>query len=460
MIFLTNIDLKKNQLQNAVIQPLGTPPLTPVEGQIYYNSTTDLKLIYVYNGTNWVPVGDITKISTTESRLIITNGTTGDVTMSLDIATVVANGGTGLVTADLLFDYIEALDNVRSITQGVGISVTGTAANPIISNSDLGSSQNIFKNIAVAGQSNIIADSNNDTLTFVSGSNVTITTNATTDTITIASTDTNTTYDLTNTLVSGGSALNLIGANATTDSVSIVGTTNEIEVTHAAGVITIGIPNNLVVTGNLQVIGTTTTNNVEIVSTANGVVFEGNVADENEITLLATTVTADRTIILPDASGTVALTSSIGNGALNVSAGTALTGGGSFTANQAGNTTVTINHATIARTNPTNNVSPSAGGTFTAIDSITTTPEGHITAVNTKTVTLPAVVVSSYATTITGTSTITHGLSTRDVIVQLFDIVTNETVYADVVRTSTGTVTVSFGNTPTNSIRVLVNKIG
>jgi hypothetical protein len=45
---------------------------------------------------------------------------------------------------------------------------------------------NTFGTIAVAGQSNVVADSTTDTLTLVAGSNVTITTNATTDTITIA----------------------------------------------------------------------------------------------------------------------------------------------------------------------------------------------------------------------------------------------------------------------------------
>ena len=63
--------------------------------------------------------------------------------------------------------------------------------------------------------------------------------------------------------------------------------------------------------GDIVVTGTTTTNNVETVSTSNGVVFEGNNADSNEVTLLAGTVSADRTITLPNATGTVALTSDI-----------------------------------------------------------------------------------------------------------------------------------------------------
>ena len=68
--------------------------------------------------------------------------------------------------------------------------------------------------------------------------------------------------------------------------------------------------------------------------------------------------------------------------------------------------------------------------------------------------------VTSYATTITDTATISHGLSTRDLIIQLYDSVTYETVYADVDRVSTSQATVTFATTPTNSIRVLFQKIG
>ena len=47
--------------------------------------------------------------------------------------------------------------------------------------------QNLFQTIAVSGQSDVVADSATDTLTLVAGSNMTITTNASTDTITFAS---------------------------------------------------------------------------------------------------------------------------------------------------------------------------------------------------------------------------------------------------------------------------------
>jgi hypothetical protein len=43
MKFLSNLNLNKNQLQNAVIHPLGTAPTTDKVGQIYYD-TQDLEL--------------------------------------------------------------------------------------------------------------------------------------------------------------------------------------------------------------------------------------------------------------------------------------------------------------------------------------------------------------------------------------------------------------------------------
>ena len=49
-----------------------------------------------------------------------------------------------------------------------------------------------------------------------------------------------------------------------------------------------------------------------------------------------------------------------------------------------------VNHDLTTRTNTSSTASPGYGATFTALDSITTNTTGHITGVNTKTVTLPA----------------------------------------------------------------------
>ena len=70
---------------------------------------------------------------------------------------------------------------------------------------------------------------------------------------------------------------------------------------------------------------------------------------------------------------------------------------------------------------------------------------------------------NTYAETISDTDTITHGLGTKDVIIQLYDVVTNETVYADIARVNISpfnSATITFSATPTNDVRVLVQKIG
>jgi hypothetical protein len=67
----------------------------------------------------------------------------------------------------------------------------------------------------------------------------------------------------------------------------------------------------LTLSGDLTVNGTTTTVNSTTVNVTNAFVFEGTTADAFETTLTITDPTADRTITLPDSTGTVALTSDL-----------------------------------------------------------------------------------------------------------------------------------------------------
>ena len=103
--FLNNLDLNKNQLQNAVIQVLGTAPSNPVSGQIYYNSSDNN--VYYYNGTAWTSFsGDITEITTsTANQLTVTNGTGPIVQLAIVTATV-ANNSTALATGDQIYDFV------------------------------------------------------------------------------------------------------------------------------------------------------------------------------------------------------------------------------------------------------------------------------------------------------------------------------------------------------------------
>ena len=104
---------------------------------------------------------------------------------------------TGCVERKITFrDFLQFLPTASStfiVTAAAGIQVNSTVVGSqttyTVTNTDPGSAQNIFKNIAVATQSTIVADTNNDTLTVVSGTGIAVTTNALTDELTITNSD-------------------------------------------------------------------------------------------------------------------------------------------------------------------------------------------------------------------------------------------------------------------------------
>ena len=70
------------------------------------------------------------------------------------------------------------------------------------------------------------------------------------------------------------------------------------------------MPDNVVITGNLTVNGTTTTVNSTTIEVTNSFTFEGTTSDDFETTLTVIDPTADRTVSLPNESGTVVLQTS------------------------------------------------------------------------------------------------------------------------------------------------------
>ena len=129
-----------------------------------------------------------------EVGIVINAGSGGSGSIQVEIIHGTELGGTdsnvnlsGVTGGQLLsYDQVNAYWKNINLTAGTGMTISVTTSGGItITNSDTGSAQNIFKNIAVAGQSTIVADSNNDTLTVAAGTGVTLTTDATTDTLTI-----------------------------------------------------------------------------------------------------------------------------------------------------------------------------------------------------------------------------------------------------------------------------------
>lgn len=68
---INNLDLKKNEIQNVVLQPLSTPPSNPKLGQKYFNIND--KNEYRWNGTAWVTY-QAPLSTTTASTISIPNG--------------------------------------------------------------------------------------------------------------------------------------------------------------------------------------------------------------------------------------------------------------------------------------------------------------------------------------------------------------------------------------------------
>lgn len=78
MNYLVNLNLNKNEIQNAVIQPLASAPAGAKAGQIYYNSGD--KLIYRYDGTGWGPVGVVYSQGSSAGAVITGLDSGGNVT--------------------------------------------------------------------------------------------------------------------------------------------------------------------------------------------------------------------------------------------------------------------------------------------------------------------------------------------------------------------------------------------
>jgi len=108
---------------------------------------------------------------------------------------------------------------------------------------------------------------------------------------------------ITTSLTTPSASFDLINTTATTVNFAKAATTLSI----GASTGTTTINNALTVAGNLTVSGTTTTVDSTTVSIQNAFVFEGGTADAHETTLTTVEPTADRSISLPDATGTIVL---------------------------------------------------------------------------------------------------------------------------------------------------------
>ena len=167
---LTSLDFNKNEIQNAVLQPLATAPANPKQFQVYTNSND--KIIYQYDGEKWKPVGVVYSQAGTTGAVIVGLGTDGTVTtkkvVELTLNDYQPVDGGYVADGDTLQKAFAALDTaVKNAVAGGGEV-----------------NQNAFSNITISQQST------NDT-TEVAGQNASAIVSATskTDTFSLASGD-------------------------------------------------------------------------------------------------------------------------------------------------------------------------------------------------------------------------------------------------------------------------------
>lgn len=256
--YLHHINLSDNQIKNVLLDNKTTTQrdaMTAAAGHVIFN--TSLSKFQFYDGSNWLNLQDELVASEVRAMISATDAG-GDGSFSYD-------ADTGVFT----YTGPSAAEVRAHISQGTGISITdGAISTTITQYTDA-----LVQAYISAGTGVTISSSGQISI----GQNVAEEANVTFNDIQIDG-DADIDGSLT---VNGDVTL----GNATSDTVTIK--------------------------GNLNVEGSTVSVNQTEINVTNAFVFEGATADAHETTLTIAEPTADRTITLPNVSGTIAMTSQL-----------------------------------------------------------------------------------------------------------------------------------------------------
>jgi len=253
-LFVTDINLNKNELQNARIQGLASAPSAPVTGQIYYDTSNNT--MYYYNGLAspngpWVAMNASLEVITDAIGAYVEGGvgltrtyvdSTGITTIDLDNTAVTA-GSYGSATKIPTF----TVDAQGRLTAAGEADVATT----LTINGDTGTTgiSLLTESLQVSGGEGIDVAVTDNTITIAAE-------DATTTNKGVASFET---ADFT--VASGAVSIKNVnlGTQTTGDYVAnIQGTANEITVSPTSGegtTVTIGLPDDVTIGNNLNVLG-------------------------------------------------------------------------------------------------------------------------------------------------------------------------------------------------------------
>lgn len=420
--FLTNLDLVQNQILNGSFEVVAADPTTGnFEGRLIYNSTEDT--IKVYSGSAWRKMIASVSSSTTALTSSESNGA-----VTLSIANVIAGGASGLMTgADKSkLDNATATNGVSTLVQRDS-SGRFQAAAP---SNDLDVANKAYVDAARAGLD--VKDSVRAATTVVPG-NITLSGTQMIDGVAVVAGDR---VLVKNQSTASQNGIYVVASGAWSRSPDA---DSNIEVT--PGMFTFveeGDTNSdsgwILTTDGSITLGTTSLTFVQFsgagqISAGNGLTKTGNTIDA--------VGTADRITVAADSID--------------------------IAATYVGQTSITTLGTIGTGTWEATDVGVAHGGTgaSTAADARTNLAASNIgtPGINGAT-TSNAVLARVAAQTVSGATTsfaVTHNFGTRDVVVQVYDSATYETVTVDVVRTSTNVVTVSFSVAPgASQYRVVV----
>ena len=305
----SDIEMNQNELQLPVIDNEGTAPSTPVEGQMYFDTTAGDKVMYFWNGTAWTSMDASAATGVTtftnangtfiDAATVNTNATGAVTTGVIDLSATGTPGGTTFLRGDNVWatpagsytswslegdtgTAVNITDGLRvDFTGGTGISTAVSTATPnllTITNTGVTSivaGTNITVSgatgaVTVSGTANTtslgIADSAGteqfavtDTvdLQFAASGGASIAFDSTNKRVTYtAPSDTNETYTLP--VAAGGAnsaVLNLTAGGTGTgikSAVTINGTTSQIAISESVGnngSVTVGLPSAVTIGG-------------------------------------------------------------------------------------------------------------------------------------------------------------------------------------------------------------------